>query len=247
MSATAFGQHTPRSVGLSGERYFLVMSALLLALAVAGFVPSLYLRQWLWPDVFNGQRHGAALPPYLYAHGIALTAWFVIALVQTSLVAVRRTPVHRQVGVFGVCIALAVVITSLSTTAARDAPVLTEQPGRALPQLLTVSTFALCVAAGTLLRRKPALHKRLMLVASLSVVGPAISRLASNLGAKNFSVISAATILTMLASLPVRDLLREGRVHRGTTIGFLLVGLGFCVAFLMTRTALWPGVARLLS
>ena len=86
-----------------------------------------------------------------------------------------------------------------------------------------------------------------MLVASLSVVGPAISRLMANIGVENFSAVSGMTILTMLATIPARDLLREGRVHRGTMIGLSLVTLGIGVAFLMTGTRLWPSLARLLS
>jgi hypothetical protein len=235
-----------RQTELAGERYFLVMSALLLVVAVAGFLPSFYLRAWLWPDVFNGQRHGATLPPHLYLHGIALTAWFVIAFAQASLVAARRTPVHRRLGLLGVGIAVAVVITSLVTTAARDVPVLADQPTRSFPQLLTVSTFALCVTAGALLRRKPGIHKRLMLIASLAVVGPSISRLLSNLGVEDYSVLSARAILIMLLSIPARDLVKERRVHRGTQIGFFLVAVGFGTAFLMIGTSLWASLARFL-
>jgi hypothetical protein len=247
VSDTASSLHASRADSLSGERYFLVMSALFLAVAVSGFLPSFYLRQWLWPDVFNGQRHGATLPAHLYLHGIALTAWFVVAFAQAALVAVRRTPIHRRLGVAGVCIAVAVVVTSLITTAVRDVSVLADQPRRSLPQLLTVATFAFCVTAGALLRRKPALHKRLMLLASIAVVGPSISRLMSNLGVERFSLVSGTAVLAMLASVPVRDLVTLRRVHRGTVIGLLLVVSGFGVAYLMTGTFLWPSLARFLS
>jgi len=62
--------------------------------------------------VFNADRHGATLPAYLYMHGLALTAWFSLAVAQAALVAARRTPLHRKLGVAGLFVAGAVVGTS---------------------------------------------------------------------------------------------------------------------------------------
>jgi len=226
-------------------RFFLGMSTLVLVLAVAGFVPSLYLRQLLWPDVFNPQ-HGPTLPTHLYLHGIALSAWFVVAWCQAVLVARRRVRIHRRLGVAGLVIAAAVVATSLLTTVMRDAPIVDESPSRAFPQLLTLTAFTLCVVGGALRRRHTAEHKRLMLFASLAVVGPGITRLLSNVGIERYSLVGGIALLGMLALIPLYDLITERRIHRGTALGFGLIVLGLGNAFLLTRTSLWPSLVRLL-
>jgi hypothetical protein len=38
------------------------------------------------------------LPTYIVAHGIVLTLWFLIFLVQTILIALRRVSRHRLLG-----------------------------------------------------------------------------------------------------------------------------------------------------
>ena len=66
-----------------------------------GVSPTFYLRQYFKVP---------PIPFYLSAHGIALTCWFVLLVVQASLVASGRTAVHRRLGVAGVPLALSIPI-----------------------------------------------------------------------------------------------------------------------------------------
>ena len=78
------------------DRFFVGMSALFLLVVLAGFAPSFYVRPYLLhPERLV--RYPSGLPAHLYVHGLLLTAWFVLAFVQTWLVATRRTSVHRAV------------------------------------------------------------------------------------------------------------------------------------------------------
>jgi hypothetical protein len=108
------------------SRFFLASSALFLAVVFAGFTPTFYVRPSLWPTEVILARHGPVLPAYLYVHGVLLTAWFVLAFVQTWLVATRRTHVHRKLGLGGVVVAAGIVPISLWTTVLRDAPTIDE-------------------------------------------------------------------------------------------------------------------------
>lgn len=74
------------------SKFFLVMSGVLLATVLIGFSPTLYLRAYFEPR---------EIPSYLYVHGTVLTAWFLLFLVQTSLVASIRTDVHRRLAACG--------------------------------------------------------------------------------------------------------------------------------------------------
>jgi hypothetical protein len=61
------------------------------------------------------------LRPPLHLHGFLFTAWIVLFLVQTSLVVVKRTDIHRKLGVAGGLLALLMVVIGPLTaiTAAR--------------------------------------------------------------------------------------------------------------------------------
>jgi hypothetical protein len=68
-----------------------------LAVAVAlsvftGFAPTYYLKGLYGPPV---------LSPFLHFHGILFTSWILLFVTQTTLVAARRTDLHRRLGVVG--------------------------------------------------------------------------------------------------------------------------------------------------
>lgn len=62
----------------TGSRFFLVSSALFLAIVFGGFTATFYARPSIWPAEVILRRHGPVLPLHLYVHGVLLTAWFVL-------------------------------------------------------------------------------------------------------------------------------------------------------------------------
>jgi hypothetical protein len=181
-----------KEAALTTSKFRVLWVALLFLLLVGGgFGPTLYLRPLFGEkDWLQGT---ASLPPHLFWHGTALTAWFVLFAVQAGLIATRRTALHRQLGIAGLCIALAVVVTSVQTMmhflprveewgSAHGMGPAQLEPGirmRVVPPVvggsLHLPVFALFVGAGIYFRSRPATHKRCMLLASLNLVGPALS------------------------------------------------------------------------
>ena len=94
---------------------------------------------------------------------------------------------------------------------------------------------------GVLKRRDAAAHKRLMLLASLSIISPAVSRIAlMPLFAGMDLVLSTVLgVVALLAVLPAYDLIALRRVHRETqwSVPFVLLGL-FGTVFAVPGTAL---------
>src|SRR5262245_18929956 len=84
--------------------YFFLVSAILLAFTVAGFMPSFFLRPLFDPK---------PLPFYFHVHGAVLTGWFVWLTLQAWLVRSGQTPVHRRMGWIGAGIAVAVVLATV--------------------------------------------------------------------------------------------------------------------------------------
>ena len=85
-------QHCPIRHGRGGA-IGLFYSGMAIAAAVvvfAGFAPTYFLK-----PAFGGPP----LPPLLHVHGLIFTSWMVLFIVQARLIAGRRTPLHRRLGV----------------------------------------------------------------------------------------------------------------------------------------------------
>src|SRR5688572_27992461 len=78
---------------LAERRFFTGISLVILATVLVGFARTFFLRP-LFPDMPSPAE------PIFYVHGVAFTAWIVLLLAQTSLVAAGRTELHRRIGPF---------------------------------------------------------------------------------------------------------------------------------------------------
>ena len=91
---------------LSERRFFTWMSAALAAVAFAGFAPTYYL------TAFNdGPR--PVLTPVVHLHGALSTAWIVLLILQTRLIANGRRDIHRLMGMVGMAIGAAILVTGI--------------------------------------------------------------------------------------------------------------------------------------
>jgi hypothetical protein len=216
----------------SRDRFFLAMSGLLLLILLVGFSRTLYLR--LFFEV-------PSIPGYLHVHGATVTAWFVLLVVQASLVNANRVDIHRRLGILGAVLGVAVVPAGLMATL-QFIPRLPEigLPFEAAPWFVTWIVFAnfhmllgfvAFLATALMLRRKKDIHKRLMLLATISLMPPALARIAQNLGwlLEQETIVVTATWLLLLVPILVYDLVTTKRIHSATAIGglfFLLVAFG---------------------
>src|SRR5260221_10613059 len=74
-----------------GERNMYTWAALVAILAMfAGFAPTYYLKGAFGTPDLSTLRH---------VHGVVMSAWFALFLVQARLVATGRTQIHRKLGV----------------------------------------------------------------------------------------------------------------------------------------------------
>lgn len=123
------------------------------------------------------------VPPLKLAahlHGLIATLWLALHVTQSRLVAAHRVDVHQKLGIFTACVGLLLVFQSLhlgiANVAAGRAP-----PGRDPLQFLSVpigttAMFALFLVSALALRRRREWHKRLMFLATLALIVPAMGR-----------------------------------------------------------------------
>lgn len=252
---------TARRASLS---FFGYMAAFMLLLVLIGFSPTFYLRDQI--DLpFRFPINGL----HVYVHGALMTAWFVLLLVQTVLVGTRRTTWHRKLGWVGAGLAAAVVVTILATELGRLIPpgpspagappplppnVFTANMSAAfLGNLGFVVTFAVLVVAAILRRHRPEVHKRLMLIATIAVIAPAISRWVFTFVLLGFELPTALMMSGLLrdyfswvliAAVVIHDLLTKRRVLLATALGSALAISLPILGGLIARTGLvqsWVG------
>jgi len=100
-----------RSLARTGyTSFFFATSGALLAIALIGFTPSLYLR---WIFIPDQPMPGGAVT---YAHGFVMTTWSLLFFVQTGLVRRGNFQRHRQLGVVAAFVGLGVVIAGVTTS-----------------------------------------------------------------------------------------------------------------------------------
>lgn len=200
------------STAQSDHRYFTVAAVSVTVTVLAGFVP-LYTLRLL--------RHDPNLTLLVHAHGFVMTAWIALFLTQTLLIARHRVDLHRRLGMFGVGLATLVILvgtpTLINAAARRSHDI---HSTRFLWMLAAFDGIALVVfsglvAAAILLRRRGDYHKRLMLLATLSLLGPAFGRLTAY--AKGLRGDSDIGVLLFCAgtvlACAVIDKVRSHRLH----------------------------------
>jgi FtsH-binding integral membrane protein len=178
------------------------------------------------------------------------TAWILLFLTQTSLVAARRTDLHRRLGIAGVVLAVSVLVIGFVTavTAARNG---VTPPGGPPPlaflsvPLGTLFAFGLLAATGLYNRRRSETHRRLMLLATLAILTPAIARL-RYLGFGGPPVAIGGTCAFVLVCF-CYDRLAHGRIHPAFLWGGLLLMLSLPARFALGRTDAWLAFASWLT
>jgi hypothetical protein len=112
-----------------------------------------------------------------------MSSWCVLFFVQAYLVAIHHVRLHRRLGILGAALAsLVVAVGTYATVEATAREVRNHVVG---PfhylfglNLVNLSLFAAFVFAALTLRSRPDFHKRLMLMATLSMLAPAVARIA---------------------------------------------------------------------
>jgi hypothetical protein len=107
--------------------------------------------------------------------------------------------------------------------------------------LFAVGLFAVFVVAGVRARRDPQSHKRLMLLATIALLPPAIARWALQLGLGPPAVLAIATLF--LVPMVVWDLKTRRRLHPVTLWGGLLLVIAGPLRLVLARTDGWLAIS----
>jgi hypothetical protein len=233
-----------RDAGARGERLFFSGMAIAFALtAFAGFSRTYYL---------NGFADTPfALTPILHWHGALFTAWILLLVTQTSLVAAGRSALHRRLGAASVALAAAMVVLGVTVAVTR-----TSSGAMALPYgvppltflavpVIGMVVFAGLYAAALHLRARSAAHKRLMLLATLELVTAGVGRLpvVESWGPLGFFGVTDLFIVAIAGY----DLASLKRLHPATLWGGLFFIASQPLRMVIGGTAAWTAFAAWLT
>ncbi|MFT4114976.1 hypothetical protein [Silvibacterium sp.] len=218
--------------------FFPAMAAIVLAVIVIGFAQSYFFAGMVF----------APLPNWLvHVHGALFVSWIFLFTIQPFLIAARKIKLHRRLGVlalvFPPLMAVFGVVTLFDSI---------RRNGTGIPASLILlgdleelALFLWLTGWGLLRRRDGAAHKRLMMLGTIAITGPAINRWPFPPAIRLSGTI--AVYVGLLAIMIVYDLWSRRKLHRCTVIGVAVSML--CVLTLPPLSSLpvWnPVIARIM-
>jgi len=215
--------------------FYTAAGALFLVLTVIGFQHYLF-----------GGRHANGTPidptilAIVIAHSSAIFAWFVLFFVQSLLISTQNRRIHMKLGWSVLVIASTIAVTGplVATRSVRLAPdlVIFDWPGR--PFLLVMYSeivlYMVFVAIGVLNRKRPRIHRPMMLMASLCLISGATGRIplvGSIFGSHHWMgifgpVVAIGAILLLARWAMTRSFEREFAVGFGALVVASVVAAG---------------------
>jgi hypothetical protein len=213
-------QNSEQSARGETRRLFLASALAIAAIMFAGFAKNYYLRAWL------GTR---AITAMVHVHGAVMTAWVALFVTQTLLVARRRTDLHRKLGIIGAFLAIIVVALGVYTI---DRSIVRQHLDTGMgAYALTFAAFdgaSLLLFGGFVLtalrvRSRPQTHKRLMLMAMISLLPPAFGRFVAYFTHRHVIIIVLVLMTASVLLCVCIDTVRHRRLHPAFAWGGSLV------------------------
>ena len=168
---TSIGLEKQSASGWVGRRFYLMMAVFMAVIIIAGFSRTA-------PDAIMTPP---GLPLLLHIHGFVFLSWLVLFVVQPALAVRGSLKLHRKLGWAGAVLATLMVIMGIAATVfaihTHIVPSFFPKGIFLAMNVLGMAFFAGLVTAAVVKRREGEWHKRLMLCATMLLLGPGLGRL----------------------------------------------------------------------
>jgi len=211
--------------------------------------------------------HGRGFPDHpifpplkglVITHGLAMTCWMVLFVLQTLLIVNNNFRMHMSLGIFGIALAVIIIIispwTAIQATRLEPDAILygLHRKQFLIVPLTDMLKFGPFVAIGVLNRRRPEIHRPMMMLATLSVIAAATGRIPAlnNFYASTIWNQWVGPFFPMLvfgaAILVVKTMLTR-RFDRWFTIGFAALAVFSGLIWQIAPTSAWERVANFIT
>jgi hypothetical protein len=223
-------------------KYFFVFIGLLsLVYVIAGFTPTYFA-----PLVTGSFK---AKPVY-HVHGVMYLLWIVLIISQPLLIRFRLTHIHKKIGYAGLTLAVGMFIIGLVMAFVSNQLALERGAGNTTLAFLIVPLtdmllFGTFITIAMLNLRDSEMHKRLILLATLSILPAAFGRI---IGIYGLSVPLGLFLQESILFLGIAyDLYTRRKIHPVYIYGGLTVVIIHLVRFPLGETEWWIAFARWLT
>ncbi|MGE0105069.1 MAG: hypothetical protein AB7H86_18280 [Blastocatellales bacterium] len=227
--------------GIRHNRLYLYAIVVTALIVLIGFARTYYLK------TFFGTP---GLSSLVHIHGLVMTTWVALFLTQVFLVSSRRVKLHRQLGLFGA--AWAVLVVLIGTVTAITAAGKGVSPGPPPLIFLVVPlgdmlVFTVLVGSAIYYRRKPEIHKRLMILSCATLLPASLARVPLDMFLNGGPLIFFGIAdLIMLAIVGI-DTWKNRRLHPVFGWGLLFVIASHPLRLMLGGTDLWMRFATWLT
>jgi hypothetical protein len=213
-----------------GEPFFYYFAGVLLITVVLAFTMNILLKNY----------HLNSSIELIVIHGISMLLWYFILFWQTREVRFNNIKVHQQLGLMSIILAVAILISGIMIA-------ISNYRGEA-EALTLFGNFAGLLIFGVLYtfalknRHKSDIHKRLMIIASVAMLSPALVRILRIFHINDF--VTLPFWLLYIAVLPIYDYRKLKKVHKTTLLAtvFLLLVMFAGSAYAMSDG--WVNLAK---
>ena len=224
-----------------------MFSLLLLAITIVSLIP-----QYLAGLLADPIEHSS----HLIVHGVVFLAWYVLFSVQAGLVSTGHVAIHKKLGYVSIPFALFLVVSGglmLAGTMQSYQPDWTEQYLFSRASFVwaifhTLVSFTIFYVLAVVFRLKTPIHKRLMVLASLSMMAASITRFAYlptiPIDGTAFTLLMT---FTLLAIPLVIDRVKYGKIYPALIYGTAVYLITLLIAMgVMPATEIGRNLAFLL-
>ena len=219
---------------------YLILALIIATVVVAGF-----------SQTFNARllHPPSPRPPIIYIHVAVFASWVMLFMLQPALIATGNVRLHRKVGVLGFVLGVTIPITGVAVSIVSIRAY--TRPGHPDPApffalfLNDMIAYSIFFGMAIYLRKKPEFHRRLMFLATCTLMSaPVIRLLPANLDspAKWIYVGVDALILLGLG----RDWIVNKRIHPVYLYGLPAALLGQLIALHLdlSRSPAWVAMVH---
>jgi uncharacterized membrane protein YozB (DUF420 family) len=231
---------------LNRRRFFVLMASAIVVAVFAGFAPTFYLR-----SSFVQTRPMSVL---LHVHGVVFSAWIILFLVQSLLIARGSRRLHQRLGWATVAVAaamVALVVAAIVEELRRGANGFPPPPLALSLSVFDITAFAILVGGAVYLRKRADWHKRFMLCATIILLGAPMFRTAVHLlGRGDMNRVSiVGTLLVDAFFVPcfLYDYVTRRKIHPALLIGFAIAIVDQIVQVWVVSWRPWTDLAYALQ
>lgn len=225
------------------RRFYLIVTVLFLLLVLWTFAPT-YFFKFLFAT--------PPLSPLLHVHALVMAGWVALLVLQSALVTARRVGWHRRIGAFGAGWAALLVVVGSVTTLHAAVREVRGHTALAAPQIVVTTLdlaqmvlFGAFVALAIRYRRRPGIHKRLMLLTIACMLPDPLARLPGDFMTNGWILAGLYGFVMLCVAI---DSVRHRRLHHALGWGSLVLLVTFTLLLYSAQSPSWIALCtRLLS